>query len=126
MEVRTNVGKIWVKREFDDCHSLDIPAGKILVPIATADKDRIEESFLMLGARGFPRMPKGMFHRVFRDARRPATDEPFELIQFLNRQLFLNLLKDLEALDGVMVRALRSMCRLQLDALSHCYGTRAI
>jgi hypothetical protein len=126
MEVGTNVGKIWVKREFDDCHSLDIPAGKVLVPIATADKDRIEVSFLMLGARGFPRIPKGMFHRVFRDARRPATDEPFELIQFLNRQLFLNLLKDMEALDGVMVRALRSMCRLQLDALSHCYGTRAI
>lgn len=126
MEVRTNFGQIWVKREFGDYHSLEIPGGKVLMPIAAADKDKIELSFLMLGAKGFPRMPKGIFHRAFRDAGRPVTDEPFELIQFRNRQLFLNLLKDLEAVEGTMASTLRTMCRFQLEALSNCYGTRAI
>ena len=71
-------------------------------------------------------MPKGIVHRVFRDASRPVTDESFELIQHLNRLRFLELIKELEGLSGPIVTTIRNTCRFQLVALSHCYGIREI
>src|SRR5215472_3841722 len=65
---------------------------------------------------------EGIFHRAIRDAGRQLPDEAFELIQFRNRQCFLDLLKSLESVKGVMAGTLRTMCRLQLDGLSQCYG----
>jgi hypothetical protein len=126
LEVDTSFGKIRVQRRLDDSRALEISGQKIRLPVASADKNGIDLSFLLLGAKGYPRLPKGIFHRVLRDARRQATDEPFELIRFVNHQHFVDLLKKLEALEGAMVRTLRTMCRLQLDALSYCYGTRAL
>jgi len=53
-------------------------------------------------------------------------DETFDRIRMLNQGHFLALLGDMETLDGPMVRQLRRMARLQLLALTYCFGVREL
>jgi hypothetical protein len=122
----TSSGKIAIKRDMNAYDSLEFGGTTAALPKLVIGENGGELSFLMLGSRGFPRLPKAIFHRVFRDAGRPVTDESFELIQHFNRLRFLELIKELEELSGPMVTALRNTCRFQLEALSYCYGTRKI
>jgi hypothetical protein len=80
--------------------------------------------FLMLGNRKMPRLCRGNFRSAFRAAGYPDADESFDKIRMANQQQFLDLLADLEPLEGAMVRELRRLARLQLQALTYCYGVR--
>jgi hypothetical protein len=122
----TTSGKITIKREMNACDQLEFRGTTVELPKLVIGENGAELSFLMLGSKGFPRLPKGIFHRVFRNAGRPFTDEPFELIQHFNRLHFLELIKELEGLSGPLVTTIRNTCRFQLVALSHCYGNREI
>jgi hypothetical protein len=63
---------------------------------------------------------------VLRDADLQLSDEPFELIQHANRLNFLRLAGELEGLGGPLATVLRTMCRFQLETLSHCFGARDV
>lgn len=80
--------------------------------------------FLMLGNRKMPRLCRGNFRSAFRTAGYADADETFEKIRMANQQQFLDLLADLEPLEGAMVRELRRLARLQLRALTYCFGAR--
>jgi hypothetical protein len=78
-------------------------------------------NYLMLGNRRLPRLCRGNFRTVMRAADYPDVDESFDRVRMLNQGHFLGLLGDLEELDGLMVRQLRRMARLQLRA-DFCFG----
>ncbi|HEX3652364.1 MAG TPA: hypothetical protein VHU18_06030 [Rhizomicrobium sp.] len=80
--------------------------------------------FLMLGNRKMPRLCRGNFRSVFRAAGFADADETFDKIRMANQHQFLDLLADLEPLEGSMVRELRRLARLQLQALTYCFGAR--
>jgi hypothetical protein len=82
--------------------------------------------FLMLGNEQFPRLPKGIFFRLMRDAGYTGFAEAFDIIHHHNRLHFIKLLETLEGVDLPMAATLRSMARYQLRAMSFCYGVREI
>ncbi|HEY1638724.1 MAG TPA: hypothetical protein VGF62_09385, partial [Rhizomicrobium sp.] len=84
----------------------------------------LKVNFLMLGNRKMPRLCRANFRSVFRAAGYADTDEAFDKICMVNQHQFLDLLDDLEPLDGAMARDLRRMARLQLQALACCVGAR--
>jgi hypothetical protein len=82
--------------------------------------------FLMIGNQRYPRLPKGIFYRLMRDAGQSDFEEAFDLIQHANRLRFLGLLKALGGIDVPMSRTLRAMAHDQLRAMSFCFGVREI
>ena len=123
------VPEVHVARELlqGELYSPNGPAGiSLRLPNLARDEGRIKLSFLMLGNRNSPRIPRGAFHRVFHTAGLQAADEMFDVIRHMNGMLFLGLLGDIEGLAGPFATALRTMCRFQLEALSHCFGMREI
>ena len=122
-------GEIAVSCDPDDGQLVEIRLQNPIpmkLPRVTIDGSRIRLSFLLLGMKGFPRIPKGIFRRILRDAGRQQDDEAFEMAQYANRAAFLGLLNDLEGFDGPLVGSLRSVCLMQLDALNQCFGVRPI
>ena len=83
-------------------------------------------NYLMLGNRRLPRLCRGNFRSVMHAAGYTDVDETFDRIRMLNQGHFLGLLGDLEELDSPMVRQLRRMARLQLLALTYCFGARVL
>jgi hypothetical protein len=51
-------------------------------------------------------------------------DEGFDHIVHYNRMRFLKLLAAVESCEGEMAVTLRKMARHQLEAMSHCIGSR--
>ncbi len=96
------------------------------LPKVTVHNGQINLSFLMLGMRGFPRIPKGMFRRAIRDAGLLLDDEPFELAQHFTRGAFLGLLRDLDGVEGEIAQSLRRVSMTQLEALNQCFGSRPL
>ena len=83
-------------------------------------------TFLMLGNEQFPRLSKGIFFRLMRDAGYSGFEETFDFVHHQNRLRFINLLEALEGVNLPMAATLRSMARHQLRAMSFCYGVREI
>jgi hypothetical protein len=83
-------------------------------------------NFLMIGNRQYPRLCRGIFYKVMRDAGLSGFEEAFDMIQHVNRTHFLNLLAALENMQGPMARTLRRMARYQLSAMSFSFGVRAV
>jgi hypothetical protein len=117
--------------------SIDIHEGHIVevrtprplpltIPSATMRNGRLHLSFLILGMKGFPRLPKGMFRRAMNDARVTLDDEVFEVVQHLNRGTFLGMLRELEGVAGDAAGSLRRVCLMQLEALNHTFGSRPL
>jgi hypothetical protein len=129
LTLHTLVPEVQVARELlqGKLYGPNGPAGiSLRLPNLIKDKDRIKLSFLMLGNRNSPRIPRGAFHRVFQLAGLQAADEMFDVIRHMNGMLFLGLLGDIEGLAGPFAAALRTVCRFQLEALAHCFGMREI
>lgn len=102
-----------------------IPSGHQFQKIEeTADKIRLP--FLMIGNRQFPRLPKGIFYKLMRDAGFAGFAKSFDLIHHLNRLHFVNLLLALEGIDLPLARTIRTMAHYQLRAMSFCFGVREI
>jgi len=96
------------------------------LPKVTIENGQISLSFLMLGMKGAPRIPKGMFRRMVSDARLQLDDEPFEMAQHFSRSAFMNLLKNLDRVEGDVAATLRRVCLMQLDALNQSFGSRPL
>lgn len=115
--------------DIHDAKKVEVNLPKTLplkLPKVTVQSGRIGFSFLMLGMKGLPRIPKSMFRRVIGDAGLQLDDEPFEIAQYINRGTFLGLLRDLETVEGEAARSLRRVCLLQLDALNQSFGSRPL
>lgn len=96
------------------------------VPKVAIEGDRIVAKYVLLGHQNFPRMPKGAFRRAMAHAGFDDVDEVFDLIQFANRQNFLDLLGALEDVELPAARSLRVLAFNQLRALSHHFGARQV
>lgn len=97
-----------------------------VLPTLQRKGDDVKLNFLMLGNSRMPRLCRGNFRNLFRSFGLEDVDEAFDRIRAVNHQHFLALLTDLEPLNGEMVNALRRMARMQLQALTRCYGSREL
>jgi hypothetical protein len=101
-------------------------SARVWMPELSTIADGAELPFLMIGNRQYPRLCKGIFYKVMRDAELSGWEEAFDTIQHVNRMHFLALLTALEGVGGPMAQTLRRMARFQLQAMSFSYGVRAI
>lgn len=93
-------------------------------PVVTSAAGNLALSFLMIGNAKAPKISKGIFYRLMKDNGLADAEATFDRILHFNRTKFLTLLGALEALQGEMITTLRTAIRYQLDAMSHCIGTR--
>jgi len=96
------------------------------VPKVSVEGNRISVAYLLLAHQRFPRIPRGAFHQAVSNVGIDKPDEVFEIIQYLNREKFLDLLDVIEGLDLPGAQLLRTLARHQLRALSCYYGTRQV
>jgi hypothetical protein len=83
-------------------------------------------SYMMLGHRNFPRLARGNFYRIMRDAGRSDAEEAFDMIQHINRMELYKLDAASEGAAPELGRLLRDFARFQLDAISHYFGVRDV
>jgi len=100
--------------------------GSLNIPNFRIDGDTLEVSCLMIGNKRFPRLPKGIFCHIAREAGWTNVEEEFDAIVHRNRMTFLHLLQLLEPHEGKLIPTVRKMIRYQLEAMSHCIGTREL
>lgn len=111
-----------VDRIFDALKAAD----RVGMPALSKRGGGVALDYLMIGNRNFPRLCRGIFYKKMRDAGLTGFEEAFERIQHVNRMHFLGLLAALDDVEGAMADTLRRMARLQLQAMSHCWGARAV
>ena len=125
LSMSTPFGKLVVQRQLAKEKPREIPGvGSVLMPRLAAEGSVVTLSSLMLGNRQAPRIPRGIFQCLFREAGLPGADEIFDQIRHTNVLAFLNLLEMLEGAAGPQAASLRAMARLQLTTIAHCYGSR--
>lgn len=99
---------------------------EVWIPKIEKTPDKVKLPFLLIGHRGFPRIPKGIFYKSMRAAGFQGVEEAFDLVHHANRLHFVNLLIALDGIDLPMARTLRAMAHYQLSAMSFCFGVREI
>jgi hypothetical protein len=102
------------------------PDERAWMPKLARDAGGVELTFLVIGNQQYPRLCKGVFYKLMRDAGLAGFEEAFDSIQHINRMHFLALLAALDQVTGPMAVTLRRMARFQLQAMSYCYGVRAV
>jgi hypothetical protein len=122
VNVAGGVPEVTIGRDF----GRSVKRGKDWVPIVERGEGSIELSYLMIGHSKFPRLSRGIFRTLTREAGVNDPDDIFDRILNFNWNKFLNLLAVLEPFEGEMITTLRKMARYQLDAMSHCIGSRDI
>jgi hypothetical protein len=105
---------------------IDSRGPKLWVPGLKRKDDIVALEFVMLANEQYPRLSKGIFHKVLSEAGFARLDEPFDVIQHVNRMHFLELLGVVEDYDLPVARTLRTVVRHQLRALSFHYGMRQV
>lgn len=100
--------------------------GNFWIPQRNPDGNRQTLSYLMIGHARFPRLSRGIFRALMREAGMKDPDEGFDQILRFNGKKFLKLLGALEAHDGEIAAALRRTARFQLEAMSYCIGSREL
>jgi len=100
--------------------------GSVSVPNYELESGTVKFSCVMTGNAKFPRLSKGIFCHVMKEAGKAKPDEIFDALLHDNRIKFLELLEKLELHEGGLVPTLRKMVRCQLEAMSHCVGTREV
>jgi len=100
--------------------------GSFSVPEFKIEDDKVRLSCMMIGNAGAPRLSKGIFVSIMNEAGMPNAEEEFDTVLRDNQMKFLGLLGMLESVAGELGRTLRTMIRYQLEAMSHCVGTREL
>jgi hypothetical protein len=100
--------------------------GNFPVPQVNIQGSNLLLSHLMIGRRGFPRLSRGIFCTLMREAGATNADEVFDNILYFNRMKFLKLLEVLEPHKGEMIVSLRKMAHYQLEAMAYCMGKREL
>ncbi|HWA92479.1 MAG TPA: hypothetical protein VG889_20760 [Rhizomicrobium sp.] len=93
---------------------------------AGEDAKELGLDYLMIGNLQYPRLARGIFYHLMRDAGFEGFEEAFDLIRHVNQLHFLDLLEMLEGVSVPVAATMRQMARLQLRAISSSYGVRAI
>jgi hypothetical protein len=102
--------------------------GAVMVPMMTSDGRHIVLSYLMIGNVGAPRLCRGIFRTLMKEAGIPEADadEAFDRILHFNRMKFFRFLAALEMCEGPLIVTLRQVARYTLEAMSHCMGSRQL
>jgi hypothetical protein len=98
--------------------------GAVSVPEFEQNGRAVRFSCVMIGNMGFPRLSRGIFYRIMREAGETNPEQVFDNILHRNRLAFLGLLEALEPYEGGLVPQLRKVVRYQLETMSWCIGTR--
>lgn len=96
----------------------------ISMPKMRFEHGKIFLSHLMIGNTKSPRLCRGIFYTLMREAGATGADEAFDRILSANKLAFLGLLEALEPHRGEMVSTLRKLAHLQLESMAHCVGSR--
>lgn len=96
------------------------------IPSMSSGIGGVNLAFLMTGNRQYPRLCRGIFYKLMRDAGLAGFEEAYDVILHVNRMHFLGLLGVLEGVEGEMAHTLRTMARLQLQTMSFSFGVRAV
>jgi hypothetical protein len=113
---------IVIRRDTDKSRAGQVP----FFPEVVVKNGEIRLSFLLLGHKKFPRLARGIFTRIMRDAGRKDAEEVFDLIQHINRTQLCRLFAACEDAPPPLARLLRTLARFQLEAMSHNVGTREL
>jgi hypothetical protein len=92
------------------------------MPDVTREGDTLILSFLMLGNRHNPQLPRAIFDHIMREAGRKNVVEMFDYIQLVNRLQWLKLMKASESAAVPLGQMLRNLARSQLEAMSYNIG----
>ena len=95
---------------------------KPFMPDVTREGDTLMLSFLMLGNRNNPQLPRAIFDHIMREAGRMHAVEMFDFIQHINRLQWLKLMKASESAAVPLGQLLRNLARSQLEAMSYNVG----
>jgi len=101
----------------DDVSDSDMDPAKPFFPKVSREGTQLRLSYLMLGNRRWPRLPRGIFHRIMKDAGRLKADEIFDIILHRNRTEFYKLLEATEMAAPPLGRLLRTVITQQLKAM---------
>jgi hypothetical protein len=91
-------------------------------PQVTAEAFQITLSYLLLGHKEQPRLARGIFYRIMRDAGRRDAEEMFDLLHHTNRMHFYGLSAASEMAAPPLGQLLRRVDRYQLECMSHSVG----
>lgn len=124
IELMGRVGDAQVKidRELDALET----ANGVCMPERVSESGSIKLNFLMTGNRQYPRLCRGIFYKIMREAGLSGYEEAFDRILHTNRMHFLGLLAAVDDVRGSMAQTLRHMARYQLETMSFSFGVRAI
>lgn len=86
--------------------------------------DRIVLQQPLLASNGSPKMPRTLAIKALKNIEGIEPNELFEQIHQRNTQALVQLLRELDGVDGDVAQRLRTGCLDQLAALSHHYGQR--
>jgi hypothetical protein len=100
--------------------------GQERIPKTNDDGRALALSYLSIGRKKNPRLPRGTFRSLLREAGVKSSDEAFDMVLNFNALQFIKLLTVLEAHEGEMISLLRTMARYQLEAMNHCVGSREL
>jgi hypothetical protein len=98
------------------------PRPKPFMPDVTRDGETLVLSFLMLGNRNNPQLPRAIFDHVMREAGRGDAVPMFDYIQHVNRLQWFRLMKASESAAVPLGQLLRNLARSQLESMSHNIG----
>ncbi|MBV9991272.1 MAG: hypothetical protein JOZ72_08250 [Alphaproteobacteria bacterium] len=119
MRAESGSGPIAVKRS-----PIRRATNRMLYPDVSLEDGVLVLSYLLLGHRDYPRLPKANFYRIMRDAGRgDDAEEAFDKIQHINRVQFVRLIRACEGAAPPLACLLREVGCLQLEALSNYAGT---
>src|SRR5206468_4400620 len=96
------------------------------IPVVSVEGDKIRLSNLLLGHKNFPRLARGIFYKIMRQAGLPNPEETFDFILHINRTQFYNLMALSEQAAPPLGRLLRTVARYQLECMSYSFGTREV
>lgn len=89
------------------------------MPDVTREGDTLVLSFLMLGNRNNPRLPRVIFYHIMREAGRKDAVEMFDYIQHVNRLQWLKVMKTSESAAAPLGQLLRKLARSQFESMSY-------
>jgi hypothetical protein len=107
-------------------HTGMAPGQNPFIPKVARDSGRMTLSFLMLGHKNHPRLARGIFYRIMRDAGWPGAEEVFDWIQHLNRVALYRIIAASEGAVPALAKLVREVALCQLDAMSHSVGAREV
>lgn len=120
--LREGQRKLLIKRHIN----LKSKRGSFMIPDFKVEGDQITLSAMMIGSRRGPKLSRGIFISIMREAGMPDPETEFDTILHVNRMKFFGLLAKLESVQGELGRTIRTVIRFQLEAMSHCIGSREL